>query len=447
MNNNTLHLIKKYIAEQKLFQPDDTLLVAVSGGMDSMVLLYALKELGYKLQVAHVNFQLRGEDSNADELLVKTTCEKLGIPVLIKKVDMKLATANYEGSTQMMARTIRYDWFKELLAEHAINNLVVAHHANDQSETILQHLTKGSGIAGLRGMLPKNKQVCRPFLCIDKKTIEYLAQELKVPYREDASNASDKYERNKIRHQNIPTLENINPKLHQSIYNTTNYLRGVENIYQSYIQKRLKQLVKRDAADAYLAPAKSFANDKFGINLLFEWLSVYGFNSEQMEDIYFQVKNNASGKDYFAGEHRLVVDRKFLFLQSANSSIKTNIQIDSLPYEIEINKKKITIDYVNNAPTTFDKNNLEIVLDAADIELPLTIRNWQEGDYMYPLGMMMKKKKLSDIFINKKIAKHKKSSLLLFFSNQKLFFVEGITIDERFKIKNSTNKLLKISIK
>ncbi|MEI6313175.1 MAG: tRNA lysidine(34) synthetase TilS [Bacteroidota bacterium] len=444
--NNTLHKISSYIEEKKLFLKKDKLLVAVSGGIDSIVLLHILHHLHYSIQVAHVNFQLRGEESNADESFVKQVCEKLQIPFHTKRVDVKTFALENKGSTQMLARQLRYDWFQELVQEHQLNYIVVAHHANDQSETILQHISKGAGIAGLRGMLPKQNKIVRPFLCIDKNNIQYLAEQLKLKYREDSSNASDKYERNQIRHQVVPVLETINPNLHQSIFHTTHYLNGVEMIYQSYIQKRLNKLVIRIGEQSYKAAAKSFAHDGFGLNLLFEWLHPYGFNSEQLNDIYTHVKLGSSGKKFSNIFYQVFVDRKFLFLEAIEAKVVVYKMVNEIPYQSTINQKNIEIKYTDKSSVSFDKKNLAIFLDAEDIQFPITIRHWQEGDYMYPLGMLMKKKKVSDLLINKKIAKQQKSNLLLFFSNEKLLYVESIGIDERFKIKDSTEKIIKISI-
>jgi|694.fasta_scaffold25944_3 tRNA(Ile)-lysidine synthase len=447
MTNNTLHQIKKYISDKKLFLTTDKILIGVSGGMDSMVLLAVLHHLKYTIEVAHVNFQLRGEESDADEALVVNTCKKLGIKFHVKKIDTATYAQENKGSIQMIARELRYDWFEKLCKEEKCKYVAIAHHANDQSETILQHLTKGSGIAGLRGMLPKNNTIVRPFLCIDKSNIEYLAGILDVSYREDSSNASDKYERNKIRHHVVPTLQEINPKFHHAVFNTSNYLAGVEQIYQSYIQRRLKKIVVRDGEYSYKAPSKSFANDTHGINLLYEWLSPYGFNSEQLTTIYSHVRNDASGKEFIAEKYRLVVDRKYIYVHLQEGSKNTFLQIETIPFTCDVGNKKITISYSDAAPTTFDKNNKDIMIDASNIKLPLTIRNWNEGDYMYPLGMKMKKKKVSDIFINKKIPKHKKSELLFFFSADNLFFVEGIGIDERYKIKEDTKTFLRVELK
>ena len=446
MMNNTLHKISSYIEEKKLFLKNDKLLVAVSGGIDSIVLLHVLHHLKYSIQVAHVNFQLRGDESNADESFVKEVCEKLKIPFHVKRADVKTFAQENKGSIQMLARQIRYDWFQELINELQLKYIVVAHHANDQSETVLQHISKGAGIAGLRGMLPKQNKIVRPFLCIDKNNIEYLAQQLKLNYREDSSNASDKYERNQIRHQVVPVLQSINPNLHQSIFHTTNYLSGVEVVYQSYIQKRLNKLIARIGEHSYKAAAKSFAHDAFGLNLLFEWLHPYGFNSEQLNDIYAHVKEGSSGKKFSSTFYQVFVDRKFLFLEPIEAKVFIYKMVDKIPFQSIINQKNIEISYAELSSVSFDKKNQEIYLDAEDIQLPITIRHWQEGDYMYPLGMLMKKKKVSDLLINKKIAKHQKSNLLLFFSEEKLLFVESIGIDERFKIKDTTKKIIKIII-
>jgi len=446
MMNNTLHKISSYIEEKKLFLKKDRLLVAVSGGIDSIVLLNILNHLKYSIQVAHINFQLRGDESNTDEAFVEQVCEKLKIPFHTKRVDVKNYAQENKGSIQMLARQIRYEWFQSLIKELQLNYIVVAHHANDQSETILQHISKGAGIAGLRGMLPKQNNIVRPLLCIDKNNIEYLAKELKLKYREDSSNASDKYERNQIRHQVVPVLQSINPNIHASIFQTTNYLSGVEEVYQSYIQKRLNKLVIRIGEHSYKAAAKSFAHDTFGLNLLFEWLNSFGFKSEQLGDIYAHVKQGSSGKKFSSTFYQVIVDRKFLFLEPIEAKVFVYKVVEEIPFKLNIHQKNIEINYIEESSVSFDKKNQEIYLDAEGIQLPITIRTWQEGDYMYPLGMLMKKKKVSDLLINKKIAKHHKSSLLLFFSNEKLLFVESIGIDERFKIKDSTKQVIKISI-
>lgn len=443
--NNLLHRLEQFIKTESLFTKKDTLLIGVSGGKDSMLLLHLLYHLGYSIVIAHVNYGLRGKDADLDEALVNETAVKLNIPIVIYRVTEKERNAIDSESVQMWARNIRYTFFKTCAETYSCNRILTAHHGGDQSETLIQHLVKGAGISGLRGMLPLHLPFARPMLCYSLDEILFLCQRYSIVYRDDISNKKNDYERNKIRNNIIPILKEINPNLDKSIFYTTQYLKGTETIYKAYITKRLNKLIQHNTNKSK-APAAAMANDKMGLNLLFEWLYPYGFNSTQLIDIYQHCKAKHSGKDFYSETHQVIVDRTYIYLELKGSKQQEVLYVSSIPYKGESDTKTILIQFVDSIPKTMDNTNIHVFLDAEKITLPLIVRSWQEGDYMYPLGMKMKKKKLSDMFSNKKIPKHLKRNHWILTSGNHIVFAEGLAIDERHKITEHSKRFIEIKI-
>jgi tRNA(Ile)-lysidine synthase len=451
MLEKTIKKIDQFIAAHRLILDRKRYLLAVSGGIDSMVLATYFVHKKIDVAIAHINFKLRGEESDGDELLVKSFADKHAIPFYRTEFQTEKYATDRHLSIQMAARELRYQWLEAIRNECSCEAIITAHHSNDNIETILLNWTRGAGISGLRGILPKRNNIIRPLLVISKQEVFALASFWKVDYRDDSSNASVKYQRNLIRHQIIPLLKEINPAIEQTITQHADYLKDAESIYQSFIAKKLQKLIQV-SGQLQKAPMKAFLNHQYGKSLLFEWLSPCGFNSAQLVDVTAALKKEQSGLRFFSPSHEISCDRTYIFLLPKNTGsdvihpILPTLMLNASVGSILLNKKVVHYSIENELPTSYDATNKVVYLDANKVQFPILIRNWQQGDYMYPLGMKMKKKKLSDLFSNHKIPNYLKQELLVFEAANKIIFVEGIRVDERFKVKESTTVTLKISI-
>ena len=421
------------------FLKEKKLLLAVSGGIDSMVLVYLLHELKYNFAVAHCNFQLRNTESNDDESFVISECEKLKVPFFTLKFDTKKFAEDYKLSIQLAARKLRYDWFYEILEKENYNYILTAHHLDDSLETFLINFTRGTGLEGLTGIPLQNVKIIRPLLSFSRKEIEDFAIENKIKWREDSSNASDKYLRNKLRHDVIPTLKELQPNLLSSFEKTIENLQQAQSLVEdasklvykivveeqdNFLKINLKELLKLPNYTAYL----------------YKWLKDFGFTA--WADIADLVKAQ-SGKQIFSERHILLKDRDYLILSfkqknSENETffIEKNQNVVNFPLKLDFSR----VTAISNVSNTC------IFVDEDKIQFPLMLRKWCEGDYFYPLGMKGKKK-LSKYFKDEKLSLIEKSQVWLLCSNYQIIWVIGKRQDERFKVETNTNNIVQIRIK
>ena len=428
-----LHLITNFpfLKVKRLF-------LAVSGGMDSMVLLQLFHQLNYEIAVLHCNFSLRNIESDGDEEFVKHYCESKKIPLFIQKFDTKQFAEDAKISIQVAARKLRYDWFYEQLSDKNFDYILTAHHLDDSLETFLINLTRGTGLEGLTGIPAQNDKIIRPLLPFSRVEIENYMQENNLQWREDSSNASDKYFRNKVRHAIVPVLKVLNPNLLSSFQNT------VENLQQA-------QSLVEDASKLVFQIVVQEEDNQLKINLiellklpnyaayLYQWLKDFGFTA--WEDIYDLVTAQ-SGKQVFSETHILLKDRDFLILYA--KEIHSDKEEYFIPKELQEVKVPLNITFCNVSDISNTNSNC-IFVDEDLLQFPLTIRKWQEGDYFYPLGMQGKKK-LSKYFKDEKMSLIDKSNQwLLCFDNQ-IVWVIGKRQDERFKITEKTNHKLQIKL-
>ena len=421
------------------FLKEKKLLLAVSGGIDSMVLVNLMHQLKYNFAVAHCNFQLRNTESNDDESFVISECEKLKVPFFTLKFDTKKFAEDYKLSIQLAARKLRYDWFYEILEKENYNYILTAHHLDDSLETFLINFTRGTGLEGLTGIPLQNVKIIRPLLSFSRKEIEDFAIENKIKWREDSSNASDKYLRNKLRHDVIPTLKELQPNLLSSFEKTIENLQQAQSLVEdasklvykivveeqdNFLKINLKELLKLPNYTAYL----------------YKWLKDFGFTA--WADIADLVKAQ-SGKQIFSERHILLKDRDYLILSfkqknSENETffIEKNQNVVNFPLKLDFSR----VTAISNVSNTC------IFVDEDKIQFPLMLRKWCEGDYFYPLGMKGKKK-LSKYFKDEKLSLIEKSQVWLLCSNYQIIWVIGKRQDERFKVETNTNNIVQIRIK
>ena len=424
--------VQQFITEKSLFIREDKLILGISGGADSVCLMHVFLELGYSFELAHCNFNLRGEESDADEYFVKDLAKKHQLKIHVKQFDTLVYAAENKISTQMAARDLRYAWFEKLRIKSSAKYLAIAHHANDDVETFFINLVRGSGLKGFLGIKEKNNAIVRPLLSVSRLEIEQYLKDRGLVFREDSSNASVKYLRNKIRHELIPLLAQMNPSIQQTVKDEMRILDGVAQIYASKVEEVRKDLTQEKNGIVQLEISALLALNPLH-SYLYELLSAYGFYAVEAISKALQ---GQSGKQFFSSTHQLVVDRENIFislLNKENEVFEITEKTISLVHPLEINFKVMadkTIIYDNNIAQ----------LDVEKLKFPLTLRKWKEGDKFIPLGMK-KFKKLSDFFIDSKFSIIDKQEQWLLCSGVDIVWVLGCRIDERYKLESNTKKV------
>ncbi|MDW3209700.1 MAG: tRNA lysidine(34) synthetase TilS [Reichenbachiella sp.] len=437
-----LNQVKRYINKNSLFSKEDKLLIALSGGLDSMVLTHLLFQLDFHIAVAHCNFQLRGTDSDADEEFVEAFAKMHKIPFYSKAFDTKAFAKEKKLSTQLAARALRYAWFDEVMKDQGYDYLVTAHHANDQVETMLYNMTKGTGIAGLRGIPLKNDQIRRPLLSIPKADIEAYAKKHQLPWREDVSNQEDKYSRNRLRLNVIPELKQLNPGLEQTLTNNSKRFEALEKLLLHQASTIKSQYLSK-YQDSYSLELSWFDEENGGLAILIEILKPFGFNLDQCFSIA-EGLSKTSGKQYLSSDYALTTDRSKLQITPKGETKNFLLTITDFPNQITTPWADFSIERVA-AQKDWPKDGQVACLDADLVKFPLKVRNWEQGDSFYPLGMKGKKK-LSDFMIDEKIPVNLKSRVMLFESDHDIIWVAGYRIDDRYKITSNTKNLLLIKM-
>lgn len=438
----------EYIKEHKLFTSNQTLLLAVSGGLDSMVLLDLCLKSNFNISVAHCNFNLRGEESDGDSKLVEETAAKNKLPFYLNNFDAKGYAAAHKISTQVAARELRYQWFYTLLDEIKLKTnqpvfCLTAQHANDDIETMLMNFFKGTGMAGLKGMLPVQNKIIRPLLFAERKDLEFYAAENRIFFREDSSNAENKYTRNFFRNELIPSLEKVYPQVIENLKNNVNRFKSASEVYEEAIEKKLNKLmvVKNSAVEICIP---TLENNTGKEALIFELGKKFNFTASQTSSLQ-NLLEAETGKFILSATHRILKHRKWLII-SALAEEKQNIYLlEEADSVLHFNNKIISIKK-EKAPVNIDTKPSTAQLALKDIKFPLLLRKRKAGDYFYPLGMK-KKKKISKYLSDLKLSALQKENIWLLESDKKIIWVLGYAIDDRFKIKPTSSDILTLDLK
>ena len=426
-----------HINRYALCKTTDKILLAVSGGLDSMVMFHLLQASGFKTGVAHCNFQLRGEASAADEHLVREACEQSGIPFFVKRFDTA-AYAEASGiSVQMAARDLRYAWFHALGEKEGYDLIATAHHHNDVVESILMNLIRGTGIDGFRGIAPKKGVIIRPLLFATRKMIQDYARQQKISWREDASNASDDYQRNFLRHQVLPRMEEINPALDESFRDTQERLLGARAFMRAHISEfRASAMVERDYA-VWVDIVKIRQSEAPAV-LLWELIKDRGFNYDQCRKI---VSDHQPGKIFSSASHQLLVDRTHYIIDRKHVSDFPARTLEKGQRWVGEPPFVLSAQEVSHSDFRLVKDSSLAQLDADRLHFPIVWRKWQAGDYFVPLGMHQEKK-LSDFLIDLKIPFNRKADITVLESGKDIVWVVGYRISERYKVTAETRHIL-----
>ncbi len=438
----------KYNKENNLFDPnEDKILLAVSGGIDSMVMVDLFRRLNCNYAIAHCNFHLRGEESMRDERFVTDYATKHNITLYKQEFDTFTYMEENKKSLEMSARDLRYDWFEKIVNEHGFTLLATAHHGDDSAETFLINLLRGTGIAGLHGILPKSNNIIRPLLFTSRRKINEYAQKHNIEHIEDSTNKDNKYTRNKIRNEIIPVLREISPNFDIIIRKDIERLRETEQVFREVIEKTEKEILinKNGVIEIELSKVKALKPIHI---YMYEILSEYGFNETNINSICEAIDdNNSSGKQFYSENYRLIIDRNHLLITRTEK--EKTIKQDYLLYDYQTNiSSPISLHQEILRDLKFikiQKSKSIAMLDYDKLRFPLTLRHWKNGDYFIPFGFNGKQK-LSDYFSNNKFSLLQKESQWLLCSGEDIVWVVGERIDDRFKITDKTQTIYKLEL-
>lgn len=432
----------KNIEKKGLLSEGQKVLVTVSGGIDSMVMLHLFEQSGYEFGVAHCNFHLRGEESDADEQFVREVVQEHGIPAFFTDFETEEYARISGISIEMAARKLRYDYFEEIRRQHGYDFIATAHHRDDLIETFFLNLSRKTGIRGLTGIKEKSGKIIRPLLFAGRDEIEQYAARYYLEYREDSSNNEVIYQRNFIRHKILPLFSEMNPAFRKNMLTCISHLKEAEQVYDHFLEKERKRIVGRQN-EQVLIDIEKLKSSAFPKILLLEILGEFNFNPSVVDDV-FNSLDNLSGKQFFSRTHRVVKDREHLYISEAREGEDKLYYIERDDIElfepVDIIIEKLDVD---DFSMIRDKNVACIDLDK--IDFPLLIRKWKQGDYFQPLGMKGMKK-VSDYFIDEKIPLHEKENTWLLCSGKKIVWIMGQRLDDRFKITQKSRQVLKIEI-
>jgi len=419
--------VSQFIEEKHLLSFGDKVLVALSGGADSVALLRVLLRLGYACEAAHCNFHLRGEESVRDERFVRALAERLGVPLHVIHFDTNAYAASHNVSVEMAARELRYDWFAKLRQECGAKVVAVAHHRDDSVETFLLNLVRGTGINGLQGIRPVNGDVVRPLLCVSRAEILDYLSSLGQDYVTDSTNLQDEFVRNKLRLNVIPMLETINPSVSDTIAETARRLSDVAQVYQEAMQAAKQRVMP----DGETIDIPALCREPGAQNLLFELLYPLGFNAAQVNDV-FRALHGESGRMFYSREWVLLIDRNRLICRPLG-------EVEPQP-ELCLERMEV------NPPFSVPHNNKEAYVDAEKVQGELTLRKWQSGDKFIPFGMKGFKS-VRNYLRDKKFSRFEKERQWVVCDGDRIVWLVNERLDNRFRVTSETRFVINLKLK
>ena len=434
------------VVDRSLFNPNDTVLLAVSGGMDSVTMCELFYRAGYRFAMAHCNFRLRAKDSDGDEVFVKQLAKRYNVPIHSVAFDTTEYATENKLSIEEAARNLRYDFFDKLIEQHKYSCVATAHHRDDAIETFFLNLMRGTGIVGLHGILQKNGKIIRPLLCFGRDEIENFIRINNLEYRTDSTNATLDYKRNKVRHLLVPLFRDLAPAFDKTMQNNMKNIADVEMIYRQDVDKKRNEFIQVHQ-NGYKISMKELETLNPLRTYLYEFLYPFGFGQTVVSDI-IKGWNNISGKRFFAKDYYLIKDRDYLFIyplvledEDARYLIHDGDCRMDMPIRLEMSLLE------NSSLIEFDFNKYNAYFDRDKLSFPLYIRRWKSGDKFQPFGMKGKRK-ISDLFTDQKLSLHDKKNIwLLCNADDEILWVMGLRTDDRFKITSQTHNILNINWK
>jgi tRNA(Ile)-lysidine synthase len=442
-----LKKLEHHVNSNALFKKENHLLIALSGGVDSMVLAHMCHALNYSITLAHCNFQLRGEESKGDQQFVEKYAQQIGLPLEVKVFETNAYIEKNKLSVQEGARQLRYDWLNELAEKISDEKklptyILTAHHADDQAETVMMNFFRGTGLKGLTGIPEKNGRVIRPLLIFRKADLSEYATNHHIQFVEDSSNLTSDYTRNLLRNEILPALENVYPKVKENILNNANRFRSVLALYEKAIKPLLSRIVHQKGNEWHIAIRELFRHNN--TSLIYEILHPYGFTEAQIGEV-IKLKDAAVGSYIMAPDtrYRLIKDRlKFILAKPQEESAEIIIWEKDQPM-VDYPEGILAVSSSSSENLLTSSASAIIQVDAHCLEYPLILRKWKEGDYFYPLGLG-KKKKVARFMIDQKFSKTDKEKLWILESQSRIIWLVGYRLDDRFKVTDRTKSVLKI---
>jgi tRNA(Ile)-lysidine synthase len=426
----------EYIEKEQLFRASERVLLAVSGGVDSMVLMELFRRSPFIFGVAHCNFQLRGEASDGDEQFVEEMAAQIEVPFFSTSFPTTSIAKKEKKGIQEAARDLRYSWLKKTARQEKFDHIATAHHLNDAIETLLFNMGRSGSIRAFRSILPKQEQIIRPLLFATKEEIVSFAKTHELRWREDVSNAKDDYTRNRIRHQVVPALKAVHPNLEQSLLNSFEHLRATEQLFdwavetiKAKVWEQQENVVKIDFEQLLSYPAPT--------TILFECLSPFGFTSSDVAQIF----NAQIGREFHSSTHVLLKDRTHLFLRKKIGNKQEIVYLQKEQHFLQLPDRQLIIKYTADNTLDFERDSCVAYFDADQLQFPLEVRHWRAGDRFQPLGMNGKHKKLQDYFSDQKLSRWEKEQVWLLVSNKEIVWVIGYRSSEAFKIISTTQRI------
>lgn len=435
----------QFIEENALAKLEEKILLAVSGGLDSVVMVHLFHRAGFRFAIAHCNFQLRGKESDQDALFVKSLAESFGAEYFEERFDVASFAKKRGMSLQEAARTLRYTWLAHVCREKSFDHIATAHHLDDSIETMLFNLIRGCGLRGLHGILPQKGLVIRPLLFAYRAELEGWAKKEGIHWRDDSTNETLKYDRNKIRLEVLPAMEKVHPRVRKNLVETMQRLRETEAIFDAFLARF------RDEAffwsSGRLCLKKSvFTYGEANQTLLHELLAPFGFKPAQISQISAAF-DHQPGARFFSQTHCLLMDRNHLEIVPLSKQAVKEVFIEEIPATVEVPEGIFHFEWIDATPEELDFKEDILFMDFDKVVPPMKLRRWEAGDIFQPLGMGGKHQKLQDFFSNNKLSLFDKEHVWLLVDAEKICWIAGYRSDERVKVGPKTHRILKVTFK
>jgi tRNA(Ile)-lysidine synthase len=440
MYQDLLTGFREYIDREQLFTAGEKILLAVSGGADSVVMAHLFHTAGFSFAIAHCNFQLRGEESERDEQFVSQLGAQYQVPVHKIRFDTAAYVATHRVSVQVAARELRYQWLEDTRNIHGYTLIATAHHMQDNVETVLMNFCKGSGLAGLHGILPRQGAIIRPLLFAQKEEILAYVEKHALAFVEDSSNPTDKYTRNFFRHRVLPPMQEAYPGAVLHMAGTIERIREAELLYQEAVARHTKRLLEQKG-NSFMVPVLKLQKTRPQHTIAYELFRAFGVTPAQVGQV-LELLQRESGRYVATPTHRIIRNRQWLLITPQAQQEADHIVIEKDQAHIHAADGHLKLRVQERAALGSIPTAAHIAcLDSRHIRYPLILRRWKQGDYFYPLGMD-KKKKLSRFFIDQKLSLPQKEQVWVLESAKRIVWIVGMRIDNRFKITDSTKEVL-----